>query len=89
MSNKTENIETIDAFENESESVNIDELVIENRFDRVSLYGSIDITKDKIGLEKIRTIKKEIDKIANKLENEDLPDEIEILVVKIVRNPFE
>lgn len=89
MPNKIKDIETIDAFENESETVNIDELVIENRLDRVSLYGSIDITKDKIGLEKIRAIKKQIDKIANKLENENLPDEIEVLEVKMVENPFE
>ena len=89
MPNKIKDIETIDAFENESETINIDEFVIENRLDRVSIYGSIDITKDKIGLEKIRAIKKQIDKIANKLENEDLPDEIEILAVKIVQNPFE
>lgn len=89
MPNKIKDIETIDAFENESETINVDEFVIENRLDRVSIYGSIDITKDKIGLEKIRAIKKQIDKIANKLENEDLPDEIEILAVKIVQNPFE
>jgi hypothetical protein len=83
------NIKPIDAFENESETVNIDELVIENRLDRVSIYGSIDITKDKIGLEKIRAIKQQIDRIANKLENENLPDEIEILAAKTVANPFE
>lgn len=89
MSNDTNDIEVIAAFENESETVNINELIIENRFDRVSLYGSIDITKDKIGLKKIRAIKKQIDQIANKLENEDLPDEIEVLAAKIVQNPFE
>jgi hypothetical protein len=89
MSNDIKDIETINAFENESETINIDEFVIENRLDRVSIYGSIDITKDKIGLEKIRAIKKQIDKIADKLENEDLPDEIEILAAKTVENPFE
>ncbi len=89
MSNDIKDIEVLNAFENESEVVVIEDLTFENRTDRVSISGGIDITRDKIGLEKIRTIKKEIDKIANKLENEDLPDEIEILVVKIVRNPFE
>lgn len=89
MSNKIKDIETIDAFENESEVVIIEDLTFENRTDRVSISGGIDITRDKIGLEKIRAIKKQIDKIANKLENENLPDEIEVLAAKIVQNPFE
>lgn len=89
MPNKIKDIEVIAAFENESEVVVIEDLTFENRTDRVSISGGIDITKDKIGLEKIRAIKKQIDKIANKLENENLPDEIEVLAAKIVQNPFE
>ena len=89
MSNDIKDIEVLNAFENESEVVVIEDLTFENRTDRVSISGGIDITRDKIGLEKIRAIKKQIDQITNKLENENLPDEIEVLAAKIVQNPFE
>lgn len=90
MSCKIKDIETIDAFENESEVIIIEDLTIENRTDRISISGGIDITKDKEGLEKIRAIKKQIDQIAKKLENEkELSDKIEILEAKMVINPFE
>ncbi len=42
-------METIDPFANESESLRLDDLTIENRTDKVSLYGSIEITRDKRG----------------------------------------
>jgi len=83
-------IEPIDAFENESEVVVIEDLTFENRTDRVSISGGINITRDKEGLEKIRAIKRQIDAIAKKLEDEKkLPDKIEMLEAKMVVNPFE
>jgi hypothetical protein len=36
-------------FENESEEIEIDGLKIENRLDRITIYGRIDITKDEQG----------------------------------------
>lgn len=75
-------------FENESETTIIDSLTFENRIDRVSIFGSIDITRDKIGLNNIRYLKKQIDLITGKLEGENLPDEIEIAEIKVVKNPF-
>ena len=45
---------TIDPFANESEALQVDELTIENRTDRVSIYGSIDITRDRRGQEMAR-----------------------------------
>jgi|GEM_PF-7010860 len=39
-------------FANGTESLNIDDFTIENHPDRLSLYGSLDITCDKEGLEK-------------------------------------
>lgn len=90
MPNKIKDIEPIDAFENESEVAVIEDLTFENRTDRVSISGGIDITRDKIGFEKIRAIKKQIDAIAKKLEDEKelLPEKIEILEAKMVVNPF-
>jgi hypothetical protein len=75
-------------FENESETIAIDDLTFENRTDRVSIFGSIDITRDKIGLENVYMLKQQIDLIYNKLKSEDLPDKIEVLEAKTVENPF-
>lgn len=79
----------ISAFQNESEVVTIEELTIENRLDRVSIHGSIDITRDKEGLENILALKRQIDTITEYLKRADLPEKIEVLEAKTVSNPFE
>jgi len=81
---------TISPFANESESLGIGDLTIENRTDRVSIYGSIDLTRDKTGLEHARMLKAVLAKVVQVLESEkslpdkiaspDMPDEVE--------NPF-
>ena len=53
---------TISPFANESESLGIGDLTIENRTDRVSIYGYIDLTHDKVGLEHARMLKAVLDK---------------------------
>jgi hypothetical protein len=83
-------METIDPFANESEALQLDELTIENRTDRVSLYGSIDITRDKRGLELARTIKNLLDSIVKRLAQEDLPESIPPPQgIDVIKNPFE
>ena len=68
---------TISPFANESELLGIGDLTIENRTDRVSIYGSIDLTRDKGGLEHARMLKAVLDKVVQVLDNEtDLPDRI-------------
>ena len=69
--------ETISPFTNESESLDIGDLTIENRTDRISIYGSIDLTRDKTGLEHARMLMAVIDRVVQVLESErDLPDRI-------------
>ncbi len=41
----------IDPFNNEEDVIHVGELDIENRLDRISIHGSVDITKDQQGLE--------------------------------------
>ncbi len=83
-------METIDPFANESESLQIDELTIENRTDKVSIYGSIDITRDKRGLEMARALKQLFDSILKRLSQEDLPDSIPPPQnIDEVKNPLE
>ena len=68
---------TISPLTSESESLGIGDLTIENRTDRISIYGNIDLTRDKSGLEHARMLKAVLDRVVQVLENErDLPDRI-------------
>ena len=84
------NLTCISPFQNESEVITIEELVIENRLDRISLHGSLDITRDQQGLEYAFMLKRQIDTIVEQLKREDLPLKISMdNVAKVVKNPFE
>jgi hypothetical protein len=80
----------ISPFEDETEVITIDGLTIENRLDMMSIYGTLDIPKDKEGLERILDLKRQVDTIAAYLKREDLPNKIVIEnKAKDVTNPFE
>ena len=82
---------TISPFTNESESLGIGDLTIENRTDRISIYGTIDLTRDKAGLEHARILKAVLDKLVQALETEkNLPDKIASPdIPDEVANPFQ
>lgn len=75
---------SMDYFQNESEVMIFKgenhDLNIENRLDRVSLYGSVDITRDRAGLEQALRLKGVIDGMVSVLEAEQqnavLPEKI-------------
>lgn len=75
-------------FKNESDCLQIRELTIENRTDRVSIFGSIDITLDKEGLAVAKELKAIIDSTLAEMEKVDLPAKITMAPVEIVDNPF-
>ena len=75
-------------FQNESECLRIGDLTLENRLDRVSIYGSIDLTLDKKGLAMARELKAVLDLALAEMENRDLPEEIAIEETETVDNPF-
>jgi hypothetical protein len=76
-------------FKNEADCITIGEdLTIENRLDRINIYGSIDLTKDKMGLELANELKKIIDLTVAELENSALPERITIIEPETVKNPF-
>ncbi len=83
-------MKTITPFANESESLGLSELTIENCTDRVAIYGSIDLTRDKAGLKHARTLKALFDKVVQALEAEkDLPDKVAPPETpEVVKNPF-
>jgi hypothetical protein len=76
------------AYENEEDSFALGDFTIENRIDRISLYGSIDLTKDKEGLTKALEIKRIIDAAVDVLKGKNIPERIEVESAKTVPNPF-
>lgn len=75
-------------YNNESDSIQLGDLTIENRVDRVSIYGSIDLTRDRQGLAAARELKRVLDLTLAELEKTELPDRIAVAKSETVRNPF-
>lgn len=76
-------------FKNETDCLQIgDDLTIENRVDRVSIFGSLDITLDKEGLEAAKQLKTILDLTVATMEKTDLPDRIVLAQPETVKNPF-
>lgn len=78
----------IKPFQDEAASIMIDDLTIENRLDRIELYGSLQITRDKAGLKLAKELKELIDATVAALQAEKLPDHIAIQPPDEVDNPF-
>lgn len=87
----------MDYFQNESEVMIIKgenhDLNIENRLDRVSLYGSVDITHDQAGLAQALRLKGVVDSMVSALAEEQmkgvLPEKVVPVVAVEEGNPFE
>ncbi|OGQ55458.1 MAG: hypothetical protein A3J24_03615 [Deltaproteobacteria bacterium RIFCSPLOWO2_02_FULL_53_8] len=75
-------------YKNESESLGIGELTVENRTDRIELYGSLQLTRDKAGLALALSLKELLDATVKALQAESLPEKIEGKPEKKVSNPF-
>ena len=81
---------TLIPFADDAASVSIGKLTIENGTDRLALYGSLDITRDRHGLAQARVLQAVLDQAVRVLEAEkDLPSELAPVAVKTVKNPFE
>ena len=81
--------ETLRPFENEQDSLVIDALTIENRVDQLEIYGSLAITRDKIGLAYALQLKQILDAAVSALQNDPaLPDQIVFKPSDQVDNPF-
>jgi hypothetical protein len=80
----------IKPFENESDSLAVSNLTIENRTDRIEIYGTLHVMRDKSGLANARTLKSVIDEIVKALEEDSaLPDQVSPpKPTKIIKNPF-
>jgi hypothetical protein len=77
-------------YENESEVLRIGGLQFENRLDRITVSGDIDLTRDKAGLADARALQALLERIVGALEAaQDLPAALPPPRVKRVSNPFE
>ena len=76
-------------FKNEEDCLQIgSDLNIENRIDRVSIFGSLDITLDKEGLNTAKELKALLDATLAELEKSELPERIALVAPETVKNPF-
>jgi hypothetical protein len=80
----------LNSFADDAASVAIDKLTIENGRDRLSLYGSLDIARDKAGLQHALALKAILDQAVQALNADPaLPErQPPADIPKIVHNPF-
>jgi hypothetical protein len=75
-------------YENEADVVEVGNLTLENRLDRVTIAGDVDLTTDKDGLAKARLLHDLLGRVVAGLEAKDLPERLPPPDVKTVANPF-
>lgn len=65
---------TLTPFANDAASVTVGRLTVESGTDRVTLYGSLDVTRDQLGLARARVLLAILQAAVQQLEGEgDLP----------------
>ena len=81
---------TFKPYQNESDVLTLGNLSIENRVDRISLMGDVELTKDQRGLLLAKKLKVVIDAAVLALEREKgtLPASVATIATTKVRNPF-
>jgi hypothetical protein len=86
---KDKTMSAIKPYADEADSLEIGDLTVENRLDQVSIYGEIQLTKDKQGLQKAKELKAIVDAVVKALEAEkNLPERITFKPTDEVDNPF-
>ncbi len=75
-------------YENEADVVEVGNLTLENRLDRITISGDVDLTADKDGLTRARLLHDLLGRIVAGLEARDLPDRLPPPDVRTVDNPF-
>lgn len=76
-------------YANESDVVVIGNLSIENRVDRITLSGDIDLTLDRAGLAQAKQLQQLLADVVAALEAQKLPDSLPPPLVGSVPNPFD
>ena len=76
-------------YANEADVLTIGRLSIENRLDRITLSGDVDLTADQRGLAHARDLQQVLNAVVARLEAQsDLPASLPPPAVETVDNPF-
>jgi len=75
-------------YENEADVVEVGNLALENRLDRITVHGDVDLTADARGLAAARLLHALLGQVVASLEAKELPDRLPPPEVKTVDNPF-
>ncbi|MFW1858020.1 hypothetical protein [Acinetobacter defluvii] len=77
------------AFENGTESHSIHDLTLENGEDRINIYGNLQISKDRDGLQAAKVLQAYLNDIVKTLEQtSDLPEKVTTQIEGEIENPF-
>lgn len=76
-------------YANEADVLTIGRLSIENRVDRITVSGDVDLTADQAGLADARALHALLADIVARLEAQELPARLPAPSVKTVANPFD
>ena len=75
-------------YANERDVLNVGRLSIENRLDRITVSGDVDLTRDQAGLAHARLLLQVLADVVRQLERQPLPAALPLAAVKTVPNPF-
>ncbi|MEH6437659.1 hypothetical protein [Massilia sp. DD77] len=75
-------------FANEADVLEVGNLMLENRVDRITVSGDVDLTADQQGLAAARRLHEALGAIVAALEARELPDRLPPPQAKTVGNPF-
>jgi hypothetical protein len=75
-------------YANEADVLQVGNLTLENRLDRITISGDLDLTADKQGLAAARLLHALLGAVLTQLEGRALPDHLPPPDVQSVDNPF-
>jgi hypothetical protein len=75
-------------YQNEADVLEIGRLMLENRLDRVTISGDVDLTADQQGLAAARLLHDLLGRVVAHLEAQALPDKLPQPMAGTVKNPF-
>jgi hypothetical protein len=76
-------------YENEADVLDIGGLQIENRLDRITISGDVDLTADQAGLARARALQRLLGDVVAALEARPLPASLPPAASERVANPFD
>lgn len=80
-------------YENEADVLQVSDLNVENRLDRIAIFGSVDLTRDKAGLRLATALMAVLDAVVLKLQEEESNNSLSETIpapraAKLVKNPL-